>query len=1344
MRLSSSVAALCVWSLLATNAFAPDAYAQSGGTDDEVAARAQEVLENPTDVATFERYAAALPRIGEFYVVENDILLTKQDLREYMFRNAPKPPAPGAQQQQPRVKNAQLNVDYNANGPNYWNEGERTLVYAIDENSFRTDDQYNKVTRDLAKATKDWAEICPECGLKFVHIKELDPLEPKHPPTFSKENEKLKPQMQLPPDLRTKYNLPENVKKLTFVVRRFGLEGKGFAMSFFPHARESAYLNIDPTFFRAPETKVGMLRHEVGHILGYRHEQLVGVPGCAPPDKPEPYASVLDRYDPLSVMHYTCGGGGTLKHTFSQDDIDAHVALYRDGKVLGKPKNVPKAAPPIRDAVAADERSLRNLETEAADAAVGLRVSPTEIESIPNPEDRLGPLLQRAPTAVNVGDARDPRFSFKGESADRNVLRIDGVDATPLASFPSDSLLPGEFSSIERQTVSNIRDFDVIVTNAPPQFGGDTGAYIAAESAKGGDALAGNIYYTIGNDALDARNFFTYFDKPKLRSHLFGAEVGGPFGAGRNYFFNYEELRETTAESKVELVPSASFLANSTDGRALAEAFFAPGVVILPGLSGDVRYDVALARFEQLHVDRFASARLDFALGKVSDKAKTSVLTLRFQRGQKRFDLADGVTGRRVAKYQFDPNGSISLTTPFTANLKNVFKIGYNETAVRADVVPAPAHALDLYATAIVIGKKPKETLLPEMPGVSIAVPGGLSTADPSTGRGLHATAYELSFVDDVTWSPVKGHEISFGGEMRHGEYGLNQLGGSIYTFKLPKRLRSDMKPSLTFVSDLSDVTPFTGGSPGERRLTRQYWIAYGQDKWQVKPAVTLTYGLRWEYTTIPREEHGRARLVDPATGEFLTVDTPFFDDAKSVFLPSVALAWTPDYVQETVEKPTTVRLGFDAKAGHSNLDALFGPVLADRVVASGGVPEFPSFPNLVVLPYLRHEFGRKLTPSTFARDFADATRTYQFSASIEQDLPGRFKAFTVTAAYVGKIGRGLQLKNRANLVVGLAPGATETAQADVVRQFDVLRRDRQGREKLRHPFGEFAYLTDDGRSHYHALSVGLQRRLTALVPVTLAATYTYSHSVSNVASKIGNPVDLAYDEGFDAQDRPHSVTVTTIWQQPERSFRQPNALANVFLSSWLITGMFTAQSGSPIDVVVNRPAIVYVDSFGAVFGMPAEGRTPVYNLPTASTGAAYRPDLVPGVSPYLDAGRQFLNPAAFALPATGTLGNLERGAIRGPRQMSVDLSLSRTFRFTEPALVYFEFSAQIKNIFNHANFMNPMAEFSPTLGTDDGQIQPGQPFSASTKGFGVLSSALPSRHVIFSLKMYFAAPPPQ
>jgi len=120
---------------------------------------------------------------------------------------------------------------------------------------------------------------------------------------------------------------------------------------------------------------------------------------------------------------------------------------------------------------------------------------------------------------------------------------------------------------------------------------------------------------------------------------------------------------------------------------------------------------------------------------------------------------------------------------------------------------------------------------------------------------------------------------------------------------------------------------------------------------------------------------------------------------------------------------------------------------------------------------------------------------------------------------------------------------------------------------------------------------------------------------------------------------------------------------------------------------------------------------------------------VVPGVDPFIkDGGLIFLNPAAFAIPKPGTFGNLERNSIHGPSTRQLDLVLAKQFGVGRGANV--EFRLEVFNLFNVANFTNPVGTLPNALPTtsltEANKVQPGQPFTSGAAGtFGRLTSTV-------------------
>jgi hypothetical protein len=212
-------------------------------------------------------------------------------------------------------------------------------------------------------------------------------------------------------------------------------------------------------------------------------------------------------------------------------------------------------------------------------------------------------------------------------------------------------------------------------------------------------------------------------------------------------------------------------------------------------------------------------------------------------------------------------------------------------------------------------------------------------------------------------------------------------------------------------------------------------------------------------------------------------------------------------------------------------------------------------------------------------------------------------------------------------------------------------------------PVVEYA---DVGTQSYRGVKLSFRRRSDT--GVTLSGNYTLSHcesdtevsgSFSQFANGYLNPNDPSFDRGNCTQNRRQVGNVSIGAQTPTFT----NAAARVLASDWRFSGIVSARSGNWLTVTTGRDI--------------------------AGTGiAAQRVDQVLD-NPYGDKSlNNYLNPAAFAYPAPGTLGNHRNASIEGPGFWTADLAISRLVSLASRHTL--EVRIEVFNLLNNFNWGLP------------------------------------------------------
>lgn len=583
--------------------------------------------------------------------------------------------------------------------------------------------------------------------------------------------------------------------------------------------------------------------------------------------------------------------------------------------------------------------------------------------------------------------------------------------------------------------------------------------------------------------------------------------------------------------------------------------------------------------------------------------------------------------------------------------------------------------------------------------GVTTINIGGFTTPTLGFVNSLPWDRGETTHIGSVIVTKLLGnHSIKFGEEIRHNRDFLLQVqdqGGvrGQFTFNgartaIPTDTAALNGPANSFAAFLLDVP--SGYSRDlviiDQPGTQHYaFFSFIQDNWQATQKMTINLGLRHERYTPLRGLVDRGGLSNYIPSDNTVRVAGYGDVGQSV---GVAGTWRNFAIRSGISyrltDKTVVRGGygetiipfpnnsyaFNFPVKQSNQ---FVPVNAFAPIGSlatgFSTPTVFDIPDSGIidarLPILQNAALFYMPP-----DLREG-KLHSYNAAFQRELPWNF-AFE--AAYVGNYGRGILAKidlNAANELGKSLPGNDNAARP------------------LFAPFGRSASVTSYVRTTtlYNSLQVKLDRRFSKGLLVT--SNYTLSRAIDESDADnefIGTPANRALMRGRASFDRTHSFNSSFVWELPFG--KQARGFVKAALAGWQFTGIFTIQSGTPLDFTTNA-----VD-------LRAPGNT-------------QRPNLI-GEIKVLGAfgpGQQYLAPAAgvFETPAASLtnaagvryapFGNMSRNStINGPGYWNLDSSLFKKFRFTER--FGGELRADVFNILNHPNFANPNTSIvSPTFG---------------------------------------------
>ncbi|HJT87411.1 MAG TPA: carboxypeptidase regulatory-like domain-containing protein, partial [Bryobacteraceae bacterium] len=836
-----------------------------------------------------------------------------------------------------------------------------------------------------------------------------------------------------------------------------------------------------------------------------------------------------------------------------------------------------------------------------------------------------------------------------------------------------------------------LEEFKVEAASLSAANGIHEGAAVTAVTKSGTNSFHGDVFEFLRNGDLNARNFFAA-QRDTLKRNTYGGVIGGPIKKNKLFFFFGYQANKLRSDpvATTAFVPTAQMLAG--DWTAYASPACNGGKQLnLPAPFAANRISPALYSPAALKIASHLPATAD-PCGKTLFGAVTKSNDQQFL-GRVDYQISPRHTlfGRNMALPFNQPapygiSGNILATS--VAGLNNFFQnyIAGDTFLVNAGTVSSFRLSMARTATqrfnpdffsGCDLGVQ-MYCFLPHQSAFTVT--GAFSISGGTMSKNSPAdTVYEAG--EDLNL--VRGaHQISFGALVFDDRNNNRANVFSIGSFTFNGTALG--VPMADFL--LGQLDSFVQGTPNTGFSTRWYLGVYAADSWKISPRLTINYGLRWEPNFQTQVINGDVYDFSPAgflAGRRSTVfpnapagvywpGDPGVPDNSGVnrrfdqFAPRVGLAWDPSG-KGTWSIRAAWGIAYDTTGG-SLANTETAPPWGDMITVAGPVPfttpwattpggnPFPacgSNPCGKTAGFVPNGTYISLQPDM------KSTTVNLWNLAIQRQIG---QSWVLSGTYIGSETEHLWMTKQLNpgQFLGLSPCTLPLSGTRVWNPCSQTGNlpDRRLFSLIQPSDGQLIGFMDQmdagGTASYHGLLLSAQKRFSSGLAVV--ANYTWSHCIGDLTQGSGvngggagyqDPNNRRLDRGNCASqeiagvfgtDRRQLFNLTLVAETPRFASRWLRTVG----TGWRLAPIFRAYSGGFVSLATGVDRALT----GNQNQRPNQVLADVYCA---------------NPNPHC-----YLNPAAFAQPALGTLGNLGKFNILTPGQWTLDTTLSRLFRVRE------------------------------------------------------------------------------